>query len=319
MATVQIFDEKQGKTISYYMHDRLKANLDRKVKGELTKKDKDVVIAIDGAEGSGKSVMAFQLGKYVDPTLDLSRVTFTAEEFKEAIFKAKKGQCVIFDEAFTGLSSRASLSSINRYLVSLMMQMRQKNLFVIVVLPTFFLLDKYVALFRTKALIHIYESGGRRGYFRLYNRKLKKDLYLKGKPTYSYMGKFVRTRFRGRFYGVFALGDEEVENKYRKLKEKALGNVEKNPMNAGQVKYKSQRDLLIYILRKISKMTYRQIANYFEEYDLAMSWAQIRNICVKFGDEDTDKKGLDTEIDENEPIEPEFDTNHLVNNGDDVD
>jgi len=69
--------------------------------------------------------------------------------------KTKKGQCIIFDEAFTGLSSRGALSGINKALVGLMMQMRQKNLFVIMVLPTFFMLDKYAAIFRAKALIHV--------------------------------------------------------------------------------------------------------------------------------------------------------------------
>jgi len=29
-----------------------------------------------GAEGAGKSTLALQIGKFVDPTLDLSRVVF---------------------------------------------------------------------------------------------------------------------------------------------------------------------------------------------------------------------------------------------------
>src|SRR3990170_4539890 len=158
MTQVKIFDKRYSELITYYMEDRLERNLKEKIIPALEKKkDKDKVIAIDGAEGSGKSTLAFQIGKRVDPTLDLSRVVFSADDFREAVFKAKRGQCIIYDEAFTGLSSRSSLSGINRALVSLMMQMRQKNLFVIIVLPTFFLLDKYVALFRTTVLIHVYE------------------------------------------------------------------------------------------------------------------------------------------------------------------
>ena len=93
------------------------------------------------------------------------------------------------------------------------MQIRQKNLFVIMVLPTFFVLDKYVALFRSRALIHVYECKKKRGYFKVYNQKKKKLLYLLGKATYSYSGAkwSIKTRFKGRFYGVFALGDEEME------------------------------------------------------------------------------------------------------------
>jgi len=293
---VVIHDPKYEKPITYYLDPLLKKNLDEKVIPSLQKKDKDCVIVIDGMEGGGKSTFAFQIGKYVDPTLNLSRVVFDAEGFREAIFKAKKGQCVIFDEAFTGFSSRSSLSAINRALVSLMMQMRQKNLFVIIVLPTFFLLDKYVALFRTKALIHVYENKGVRGYFRLYNRKKKKLLYLMGKQTYSYgnqaSGKYVRTKFKGRFYGVFALGDEKCEKEYRKKKAKALEATEKNPMTAGQVKYREQRDICIYLLRKITKMTYQELSNLFGDYNIEMSYVQISRICAKFGDieKESDKK-----------------------------
>jgi hypothetical protein len=314
MGTVNI---EGVRPVTYYIDDRIQKNLQNKVILQLEKKDKDCVICIDGAEGSGKSTFGFQLGRFVDPSLDLSRVTFNPEEFREAIFKAKKGQCVIYDEAFTGFSSRSSLSGINRVLVSLMMQIRQKNLFVIVVLPTFFLLDKYVALFRTKVLIHVYETGGRRGYFKLYNRKLKKLLYLFGKQTYSYVPKKVFTKFKGRFYGVFALGDEEVEKKYRIKKNKALLDSEKNPMSAGQIKYREQRDVFIYLLRKQTKFTYREISNLLMDYDIELNYAQIRNICVKFGDKDdkdVDKNGKPIEKSKND--EENNDNTPLIENTD---
>ena len=292
------------KTISYYIDDRLKEKIDTVIAPDLKKKDKDCVICIDGFEGVGKSTFAFQLGKYYDPTLDLSRVVFTPEAFRDAVYKAKKGQCIVYDEAFTGLSSRASLSGINRVLISLMMQMRQKNLLVLIVLPTFFLLDKYVALFRTRALIHVYENKGIRGYFKVYNRKQKTLLYMLGQKTYSYNTKKVKTRFKGRFYGIFPLGDDKVEERYRKNKEKALEESEKNPMTSAQVKYRNQRDVILFILRKKTELTYKEIENMLNDYDIEMSYVQIRAICVKFGDieRDKDKIGLGTDI---------FDTNDV--------
>jgi len=271
------------------MDDRLKKNLDEKIIPNLEKADKDYILAMDGAEGSGKSTLAIQIGKYVDPTLNLSRIVFDGETFRQAIYKAKPGQCVIFDEAFTGLSSRSSLSSINTALVSLMMQMRQKNLFVILVLPTFFMLDKYAALFRTRALIHVYQNKGVRGYFRVYDKKKKKYLYLYGKKDYSYgaktgKNKYVITRFKGRFYGVFALGDATMEKKYRAKKEKALEETQKNPISAGQFKYKEQRDKILYLFRKHTKKSYQEIEEILLDIDLDLSYVQIRNICIKFGD-----------------------------------
>ena len=274
--------------ISYYMNNRLENTLKNKVKPLLLEKDEDCVIAIDGLEGCGKSTLAFQIGKYIDPTLNLKRVVFNAEEFRNAVLNAKRGQCVIFDEAFTGFSSRSSLSGVNRTLVSLMMQMRQKNLFVIVVLPTFFLLDKYVALWRTKFLIHCYKNKSVKGYFRIYNRSKKKLLFLAGRQTYSYnvkIGKVpILTKFKGRFYGIFALGDKKMEDKYRKQKEKALMESEKNPMSAGQVKYKEQRDAILHLFRKETKKSYQEIEEILLDIDVDISFQQIRNICVKFGD-----------------------------------
>jgi len=282
--TVIVKDEKNDFKISYSMSSRLKRNLEEHVIKSLQSRDKDCVLVVDGKEGSGKSTLAMQIGKFVDPTLDLSRVVFSPDEFREAILKAKKGQCVIYDEAFTGFSSRSSLSPVNRVLVSLSMQMRQKNLFIIIVLPTIYLLDKYMAMFRTKALIHVFESKGVRGYFRLFNSKKKKLLLLLGSKTMSYTHKGVWTNFKGRFYGKFALGDDKVEKKYREMKEKALSDSEKTSMSSAQVKYKEQRDLLIWLFRRYTKMKFREISTLFSDYDFMISLEQISKICSKFGD-----------------------------------
>ena len=282
MASIVINDPKFEKPIKYHMDDVVKKNIDEKIRPALNKDDKDFLICIDGMEGSGKSTLAFQLGKYIDPSLSLSRIVFSAEDFRQAIFKAKKGEVVIFDEAFTGLSSRASLSGINRALVSLMMQMRQKNLCIILVLPTFFLLDKYAALWRAKVLFHVYENKGVRGYFRIYSKTKKKLLYLYGKKDYSYP-RNIHTKLKGRFYGKFALGDAEYEQKYRDLKAKALEATEKNPMTSIQIKYREQRDLMMYLLRENTTLSYEQLSTLLADYDFIISFQQVAKICSKFG------------------------------------
>lgn len=291
MATAEIKDPT-GFSISYSMDDRLKKNLDERVIPALSKQDKDYVVCVDGREGAGKSYFAFQLGKYVDPSLNLKRVVFSPDDFREAILRAKKGQCIIYDEAFTGFSSRSSLSPVNRVLVSLSMQMRQKNLFIIIVLPTIFLLDKYMAMFRTKGLFHVFESRGVRGYFKFYNSRVKKYLILAGQKTMSYNHKKVRTSFRGRFYGKFALGDDNVLAAYLKKKEKSLADSEKTSMSSAQVKFREQRDLLIWLFRKYTKLTYKEIAEVLFDYDFSMSLEQVSKICAKFGEisEENEKK-----------------------------
>ncbi len=281
--SVEIIEPKTGKVITYSMASRLKHNLDEKIIPSLQKQDKDCVLVVDGKEGSGKSTLAFQIAKYVDPSFNLKRIVFSPEEFREAILNAKKGQSIVYDEAFTGFSSRSSLSPVNRVLVSLAMQMRQKNLFILIVLPTIFLLDKYMAIFRTKALIHVFESRGRRGYFRVYNSSKKKLLILMGQKTMTYKIKGLYTHFRGRFYGKFALGSD-AEEQYRKYKEKALADSEKTSMTSAQVKFKGQRDLLVWLFRKYTKLTYKEMAEVLFEYDFNMSFQQIGKICSNFGE-----------------------------------
>lgn len=283
------YEKKYDDEVKYYLDKNLRIKTDDKIIKQLDKNDKDFFAIVDGIEGCGKSWFSIQWGKYVDNSLNLSRIVFTPEEFKQAIFKAKPKQCIIYDEAFTGLGSRSSLSAINRYLVSLSMQIRQKNLFVILVLPSVFLLDKYFVMFRAKALVHIYENKGIRGYFRVYNNKKIKRIILLGKQTFSYP-KSIRTKFKGRFYGRFGLGDK-LKDEYLKKKAKALEEAEKNPMSASQIRFKEQRDVFLFLIRKLKNFSYRQLESFIADYGIDISYPQIRNICAKFGEPDLEEDG----------------------------
>jgi hypothetical protein len=278
--TVTIIDPNTQKKVSYFLEGWIRDRFDKKIIPDLKKKDKDCVIAIDGAEGSGKSTLGLQWCKYVDPSFNLERVVFTPEEFREAVYKAEKGQAIMFDEAFTGFSSRAALSGVNKTLISMMMQVRQKNLFIVIVLPTVFLLDKYISIFRTKVLVHVYQNKNIRGYFRVYSSKKKRQLIMhKDARVYSYG---IWTNKKGRFYGKFALGDDE-EDKYRDKKMKALESSKNNPMTGNEVRYREQRNIMLHILRKELKLPYRQMAKLLDTYEFNMSYRQIATICAKYG------------------------------------
>lgn len=210
-----------GTTQSYYLDGFLQKNLE--IAKKVIKKDWDMVITIDGSEGSGKSVIAMQMAFFCDPTLTIDRITFTPKEFKEAILKAQPYQAVVYDEAYTGLSSRATMSLVNQTLIKMLAEIRQKNLFVFVVMPCFFDLDKYVALWRSRALIHIYTKNNfERGYFAFYNANRKKDLYIQGKKFYSYFKP--KPNFIGRFTNHYPISQEE----YRKKKRDSLIGKEKD-------------------------------------------------------------------------------------------
>ena len=206
---------KPNEQHEYYMDGYLK-NAYETAKKEI-KNDWDFIFIYDGVEGSGKSVKAMQDAVFCDPNMTLKQMAWTPETFKTAILNAEKFQSVIYDESHSGLNSRAAMTSVNRNLVSLLTEIRQKNLFVFIVLPTFFDLDKYVALWRSRALIHVYTKNSfERGYFAFYNVDKKKMMYVKGKKFYQYS--VVKPNFIGRFTNYYPLDQDE----YRKLKYKAL-------------------------------------------------------------------------------------------------
>lgn len=198
----------------FYIEKRLAQNLD--IMNQAIREDWDVIGLIDGYEGCGKSTLAFQICAYMDKTFNNSRVVFTPKEFTDAILKAEKYTAIVYDEARRGLNARRSMSEVNVALTNMLAEIRQKNLIVLIILPSFFDLDKNIACWRTKFLVHVYTNGYKeRGFFKFYGQKRKKTLYMLGKKHYLYK---YPPGFKGRFRGVNPL-DEKA---YRDLKAKHL-------------------------------------------------------------------------------------------------
>lgn len=203
------------KGIDCYYDGILKSNLDI-IKKEA-KKDWDWIFVVDGIEGGGKSTFAQQIAAYCDPSLDIDRICFTPEEFKNAIVKAEKYQAIVYDEAYAGLNSRQAMTQTNRTIVSMLAEIRQKNLFVFIILPTFFDLDKNVAIWRSRGLFHVHvDKAYKRGFFKFYNQTTKKYLYIKGKKFYDYGASAALPNFKGRFTKKYMV--DEKEYRQRKLK-----------------------------------------------------------------------------------------------------
>jgi len=200
---------------SMYIDENLKVNLDRAK--EISRKDWDILFLYDGYEGSGKSVKAMQDAFYMDPTFTLDRMCFTPREFTKIVRNSKEYESIVYDEAYTGLSSRAAMSLINRTLIKMLAEIRQRKLFVAIVMPSFFDLDKYAAIWRSRALIHIYTGPNfQRGFFAFYNMYKKKVLYVNGKKFYNYSNP--SPNFRGRFTNFYPVDEQQ----YRKVKRESL-------------------------------------------------------------------------------------------------
>lgn len=265
-----------------YIDGRLKENLDKKVIPELKKKDKDAVYCVDGMERCGKSVFSLVLGAYVASCLkspfDLSNICLSPQEFRDKCMDAEKNSVIIYDEAHRGMASARTLSEINNILKDLMMEMGQRNLFVLIILPSFFLLDKYAALFRTRGLFHIYEKKGMRGFWCFFNRKHKLRLYQYGKKDFNY--NCMRwPRFRGRFLDQYPID----ESQYRKKKSESF--IEKK-RNTRAEAWMEQRDKLIWLIHlKWQKSVLTgapTITKLCKSVGLALEQRQIGKILASF-------------------------------------
>jgi len=205
----------------YYLDGYLKTNLDAMKK--VIKDDWDFLIVVDGLEGSGKSVFTMQAANYCsEHPLTLADFCFTGEEFQKRVWEAKRYQAVVFDEAIEGMTGSEYMSMVNQSLKKCLTKIRQKNLFIFLVIPSFFELMKYAALHRSVTLFHVHTAKDyERGYFKAYGRDRKKDLFLKGKKFYEYK---VPHNFQGRFTKFYVLNEKE----YRKKKNQASQKSRKN-------------------------------------------------------------------------------------------
>jgi ABC-type dipeptide/oligopeptide/nickel transport system ATPase component len=138
--------------------------------------DRDFIIVIDGREGCGKSSLALWIAEYIETedhasTFGISRVTFTEREVYKTLHDLKKYQAMIIDEGENVLFSRESMRKPNREMIKTIMSItRAKNIVIIINIPDFLMIDKYIKLKRVGCWIHIV----RRGIFKFYNGKSAK-------------------------------------------------------------------------------------------------------------------------------------------------
>lgn len=270
---VKVFEDifpagTQGtKKSGFYLDGMLHENL--KTSKEAIKADWDMLFVVDGLEGGGKSVLTQQMAFFCDPSMNLNRVVFNADDFRRIILASDKYQAVIFDEGYAGLSSRGAMSAVNKVLTAMLTEIRQKNLFIFIVLPSFFDLDRYVALWRSRALIHIHTDGFKRGFFKFYSAAKKKELYIEGKKHYNYNA--VAPNFIGRFTNFYPLGAEEYQRR-KKDSLKAYSN-EDNPLN--------KQDFRAQIMREVVIQMYQQEKFNLTKQDIADVLGIHRNTVYK--------------------------------------
>lgn len=247
----------------FYMDPMLKENFDS-VKPHVHK-NWDMCFIVSGVEGAGKSTFAFQIAHYLsDGKFDLEHICMSPQDFMEKITRKDflmPGDALVLDEGFM-INSRASMTTLNREFLGILAECRQKQLFLIIICPNYFDLDKNISLWRSKGLFFIDHANMKRGYFKFWNTHKKKLLYLKGKQFYNY--NVVKHSFRGTFPKFMPV--DEVA--YKKIKMEAFQTRSKT--SPTESRYRDERSILIYYLR-----------------ELGISWVEMSKFIKKEGKEVT--------------------------------
>lgn len=241
----------------FKFHELLAANLEP-LKDRVLTKDRDVLILVTGKEGFGKSMIAQQISYYFDRTFNLDRLTFGLKEFKQACLNAKPGQAVQGDELLDIFAGRAATSKQNREMMQLLAKIRQRRLFMVLVCPSVFEIDRYAVLHRADLLIHCFSGKGDRiGFFNYYGRDKLKDLYIQGKKFMDY--KVVTPDFQGTFTSHYVV-DEAA---YRLKKDKDLTSPQGKDAVSKRQEWLEERLTQGVLALKKAKVSHRRIAAIF--------------------------------------------------------
>ncbi|KKN69595.1 hypothetical protein LCGC14_0438980 [marine sediment metagenome] len=272
--TKNLSDEED---LGYYLDPLVRKQLEKSRKAVL-EGDQDRVFVITGFEGSGKTVLAMQLGYFFDKDLSLDDICFSPKEFEDRITTKKKNGVVILDEGFRGLGSRAAISKENKNLIRLLQECRQRNLFIFICIPSIFLLEKYVGIFRSHGLFHtsIYKKDFKKRFYKVFNRQNKKLLYILGYKLMSYSKPKIALKHR--FYGKYPSTISEKE--YRKKKLDAFKD--KDNRESGEDKYKIQRDVLIYRIFTETKFKSKAVSKWLEESGCPLKPSYLINITLEY-------------------------------------
>ena len=212
---VEKFIGDDGKVIMSYIDENLKKNLD-KIKYSVLHRSWDYVCVISGIPGVGKSTLGQVIAKYLDPTFTTKNNFCLTGDGKngliERTIKSKLVQAYILDESFESLNTRVTRSPEFIRILNHLQLIRQKGLFIILILPDFFSLSKNIAIFRASHLFSVYHDKYQRGYFAAFGRPEKRMLYIKGNKYIDY--NCVPPNFRGRYVQKW-VADQKL---YDKLK-----------------------------------------------------------------------------------------------------
>mgnify|MGYP006401497775 FL=1 len=238
--------ELNGK--KFKLHERLKNKLDN-IKMVQTK-GWDATVLIDGIEGSGKSTLGLTCAYYLsDGKFELKDICTGSNDAIAKLDQVKEGGVLLIDEGSLLFSSSDAMRREQKQLIMILNVIRQKRIALIIVSPSFFRLNRYIAIDRTRFLIHVYTKQDlKRGRFLYFGQKKKNKLYELGKKSFNSYSK-PRANWNGTFTDFNPFGEEYAKIKKQSLRE-ALNPQKKDPRSIKEVRRDIELELYDKLVEK---------------------------------------------------------------------
>lgn len=232
----------------------------------ILEKNWDALIIIDGKERSGKSTLGLTTATYLYPSFNQNNIAVDSEDAVRKLEILPNKSVLMLDEGSMIFSSKDAMSKAQKKIIKILNVIGQKNMVFIIVLPSFFDLNRWIATDRARFLLHAYTDHAlTRGRFSYFGTKKLKKLYELGKKNYgSYASP--EADFIGRYVDFKPSWYEE----YLKVKQATLISVLKGEEKE-MGKHTLQRNALFKLICDNEWATQQDISDYLEEFNISLA------------------------------------------------
>ena len=244
----------------------------------ILQKNWDALIILDGKERSGKSTLGITAATYLYPEFNQNNIAVDSEDAVRKLENLPNKSVLMLDEGSMIFSSKDAMSRAQKKIIKILNVIGQKNMVFIIVLPSFFDLNKWIATDRARFLLHVYsDTNLTRGRFSYFGTRKLKKLYELGKKNYGsysspeadFIGKFVD--FRPSWY-----------KEYLKVKQATLIAVLKGEEKETG-KHTLQRNAMFKFVCDNNWATQQEISDYLKEFNIDLAQNTISESINIYG------------------------------------